>query len=59
MEFLGIVFNNSIFEKLLPHEALVAGSHTSGCQMRFVKIVIPAIFSTVTNPGCVVIRKGI
>jgi len=27
--------------------------------MRFVKILILAIFSTVTDPGCVAIRKGI
>jgi len=29
MEFLGIVFTNLSFEKLLSHEALVAGSVTA------------------------------
>jgi len=29
MELLGIVFTNFIFEKLLSHEALVAGSVTA------------------------------
>jgi len=28
MEFLGIVFNNFKFEKLLSHEALVAGNYS-------------------------------
>ena len=29
MEFLGIIFTNFIFEKLLSHEALVAGRVTA------------------------------